>query len=54
MIKGKRYLIVAEDHPWHGHTGVLGEELSKVPGMFRLELDNGFAAGVRPPELEAV
>lgn len=42
----KRYLIIDKKHSWYGNAGILGKELSNMPGMFRLELDNGMAAGV--------
>lgn len=47
-------------HPWYGHTGVLGRELSKEPGstapkdLWTVKLDNGMNAGCYIDELEAL
>lgn len=48
-----RVLIRDKSHKWYGQTGRLTEEEMKpFPGMFRVELDNGFAAGCYLKQLE--
>ncbi len=49
----KRVLIKDKKHPWYGNTGILGDEmLPNMPGMFRVELDNGMNAGCYLNQLE--
>lgn len=52
--KGDRVLVRNKQHKWYGNVGILGEEISNMPGMYRVELGNGFAAGCYLTELEAL
>lgn len=48
-----RVLIRDKKHSWYGQTGTLTEkEMKPFPGMFRVELDNGMAAGCYLNQLE--
>jgi translation initiation factor IF-1 len=50
---GDRVLVKAKSHKWYGTTGTLtDEEMKPFPGMFRVNLDNGLAAGCYLSELE--
>lgn len=49
----KRVMIKDKTHPWYGYTGTLtDEELSSMPGMFVVKLDNGMKAGCYLRQLE--
>lgn len=61
MKPGDKVLIRDKKHKWYGHTGTFtGEELAATPGsaapkgMYRVELDNGMAAGCFVYQLEAL
>lgn len=50
---GDRVLIRNKQHKWYGYTGDLTDEtMEPFPDMYRVELDNGFAAGCYLTELE--
>ena len=49
-----RVLIVGF-HPWCGHIGIVTEKIQTPVGvMWRVELDNGCAAGVQDENLEVI
>lgn len=52
MKSGDRVLIRDKKHPWYGNVGTLSDELPNTPGMYRVELENGMAAGCYLRQLE--
>lgn len=53
MKSGDRVFIKDKVHPWYGHTGTLTDEHNNM-GQYRVELDNGMAAGCKLIQLEKV
>lgn len=53
MKAGDRVLIRDKSHKWYGQTGTLTDETMTIfPMMYRVELDNGMAAGCYKWQLE--
>lgn len=54
-ISSKRVLIIDKKHGWYGFTGTLtDEELTNMPGMYRVNLDNGMSAGCYVTQLKVL